>query len=215
MRCSQVFVELVIKICYTFCMKHLVIFLVALLLCLLSMQHMHFFKKTKKGERYEYFKTETSKVLPQILTGYLNESGIRYTVYKIPNYVMDLFTYNKDFNIITKSKPKYTVILFPYYKSEAQNAGNLSSFNTKVKNMVEVYRKDFNMIVRDDIVKPRYIQRSERDAYENLEVYCGNFCLIDPSQEVMFVFKNITMSETTALDAVFQHYSLKNHDDFF
>lgn len=195
-------------------MKHLVVFLVFLLLCLLSMQNMHIFKKTQSGERYEYFNTETSQVLPSILVGYLNESGIRYTIYKIPNYVMDLFTYNKDFSIITKSKSKYTVILFPRHKSKTQDVDNLISFNRKVKNMVDVYHKDFNIIVRDDEVVPRYIRKYERDAYGDLETYCGNFCLIDPSKHVMFVFKNITITETNALEAVFQHYSLENYESF-
>lgn len=195
-------------------MKHLVVFLVFLLLGLLSMQHMHIFKKTQSGERYEYFNTETSQVLPPILVGYLNEAGIRYTIYKIPNYVMDLFTYNKDFSIVTKSKPKYTVILFPDYKSKNQNSDNLLYFNRKIKNMVEVYRKDFNLIVRNYEVKPQYVQKYEHDAYDDLEAYCGNFCLIDPYKQVMFVFKNITISETNALEAVFQHYSLENNKSF-
>ena len=192
-------------------MKHLVVFLVFLFLGLLSMQNMHLFKKTQSGERYEYFNTETSQVLPPILAGYLNEAGIRYTIYKIPNYVMDLFTYNKDFSIVTKSKLKYTVILFPRHKSETQYSDNVTSFNQKVKNMVDVYRKDFNLIVRDDEIKPNYVQKYERDAYNDLETHCGNFCLIDSSKQVMFVFKNITISETNALEAVFQHYSHENH----
>lgn len=174
------------------------------------MQDLHLFLKTTHGERFEYFKTETAIVLPQILSNYLYNTQTRYSVYKIPNYVKDLLIYNKDFSVVYKSKNKYSVIIFKPEENVSKNTNAFTPFYHKVQNLVGEYNKSFNLIVKNETLKPNYPLKADRVAYKDLKEYCNSFCVIDPTNDTMFVFSRISSTETEALEVLFQQYYFKN-----
>lgn len=187
--------------------KHLLIFVIIVCALLLCMPHIHMFKKTVSGKSYGYFKTETSTYLPPILARYLSDAGVHYSLYKLPNYVVDFLTFNNDFSAVYKSKPKFTIIVFLPEQNPTENYTNIKLLYDKLQSLIKFYNKDFNMIVREEWRTTRYIQGYERDAYKDLKSYCGNFCIIDPTGGMMFVFRKISFTEVEALEAVLQHYS--------
>ncbi len=192
-------------------MKYLLIFFCILIVGLFTLQDLHVFSKTRYGEQYEYFQTETSQSLPRVLTGYLAESKVRYTLYKIPNYVKDLFKYNKDFSVIYNAKNKYTVIVFTPRNYTKENKNAFGPFYQKVTKLISMYPDSFNIIERNEFAKPKYLLRYDRTAYKDLKEYCGSFCIINPKDDTMFVFKHVSNSELGALEVLFQqyHYMLK------
>ena len=192
-------------------MKYLLIFFCILIVGLFTLQDLHVFSKTRYGEQYEYFQTETSQSLPRVLTGYLAESKVKYTLYKIPNYVKDLFKYNKDFSVIYNAKNKYTVIVFTPRNYMKENKNAFGPFYQKVTKLILMYPDSFNIIERNEFAKPKYLLRYDRTAYKDLKEYCGSFCIINPKDDTMFVFKHVSNSELGALEVLFQqyHYMLK------
>ena len=187
-------------------MKYLLIFFCILIVGLFTLQDLHVFSKTRYGEQYEYFQTETSQSLPRVLTGYLAESKVRYTLYKIPNYVKDLFKYNKDFSVIYNAKNKYTVIVFTPRNYTKENKNAFGPFYQKVTKLILMYPDSFNIIERNEFAKPKYLLRYDRTAYKDLKEYCGSFCIINPKDDTMFVFKHVSNSELGALEVLFQQY---------
>ncbi|MBQ8668175.1 hypothetical protein IJ472_00225 [bacterium] len=187
-------------------MKYLLIFFCILIVGLFTLQDLHVFSKTRYGEQYEYFQTETSQSLPRVLTGYLAESKVRYTLYKIPNYVKDLFKYNKDFSVIYNAKNKYTVIVFTPRNYTKENKNAFGPFYQKVTKLISMYPDSFNIIERNEFAKPKYLLRYDRTAYKDLKEYCGSFCIINPKDDTMFVFKHVSNSELGALEVLFQQY---------
>ena len=81
----------------------------------------------------------------------------------------------------------------------------------KVQKLTKEYSKSFNLIVKEDKDSPKYTLHNERIAYKDLKEFCGVFCLIDPAEDTMFVFKKMTNSEIEALDVLFQQYHFKNY----
>ena len=140
-------------------MKYLLIFFCILIVGLFTLQDLHVFSKTRYGEQYEYFQTETSQSLPRVLTGYLAESKVKYTLYKIPNYVKDLFKYNKDFSVIYNAKNKYTVIVFTPRNYMKENKNAFGPFYQKVTKLISMYPDSFNIIERNEFAKPKYLLR--------------------------------------------------------
>lgn len=187
-------------------MKYLLIFFCILIVGLFTLQDLHVFSKTRYGEQYEYFQTETSQSLPRVLTGYLAESKVKYTLYKIPNYVKDLFKYNKDFSVIYNAKNKYTVIVFTPRNYTKENKNAFGPFYQKVTKLISMYPDSFNIIERNEFAKPKYLLRYDRTAYKDLKEYCGSFCIINPKDDTMFVFKHVSNSELGALEVLFQQY---------
>ena len=187
-------------------MKHFVVFLISLVILIIALSNTHMFLKTRNGAPFECFKTETSEALPPILSGYLLNTNIRYHLYKMPNYVIDLLTYDKNFSIIYKSGPKFTIIVFPS-KLEVADSANFQVFYDKLKDLHKQYSSSFNLIVRDESVAPVFNQQYDRVAYKDLREHCSVFCLINPQNNLMFGFKRITNTETEALEAVFQQFN--------
>ncbi len=165
------------------------------------------FSKTRAGESYGYFKTVTSQYLPPILANNLRETGVRYSVYQIPNFVKDFLVNNKDFNTVYNSKPKFSVLIFSPEKKVKENISNFQSFYKKVKEQVNMYQDSFNLVIYGDNLPADYRLKYDKDAYNELIKYCGAFCLIDPSKDTIFVFNKITNTEKESLEILFQQYS--------
>lgn len=185
-------------------MKNFLAFVIFLVVFFISLQSTGFFAKTRDGKAYDSFKTVNSKNIPYILAGYLKSSGVGYYIYHTPNYVDDLFVYNKDFSIVDKSKPRYTAIVFNNSDSDA-NKSVIKAFDEKLDWALKQYDKNFNIMILSDEDKS-YPLKYEKDAYNDLKKYCNHFCLVDPSRKTIFVFKKISNSEVEALEAVFQQY---------
>ena len=192
-------------------MRHFFLLLISIILCFFAFDKLHFLSKTSDGEYFGYFKTETSVVLPQILSTYLFNSNVRYSVYKIPNYVEDFLTFNKDFSVVYSSSPKYTIIIFKPKNYNQNNQHQLYNFYQKVQKLTKEYSKSFNLILKEEKDSPKYTLHNERIAYKDLKEFCGAFCLIDPAEDTMFVFKKMTNSEIEALDVLFQQYHFNNY----
>lgn len=190
-------------------MRHIFLLLVSIIICFFTFGEMHFLSKTNNGERFGYFKTESSVVLPQILSTYLFNSNVRYSVYKIPNYVEDFLTFNKDFSLVYSSSPKYTVIIFKPKDNNKNSHQSLYGFYPKVQKLTKEYSKSFNLILKEEKDNPRYTLHNDRVAYKDLKEFCGVFCVVDPTEDTMFVFNRITNSEIEALDVLFQQYHFK------
>lgn len=186
-------------------MRNFIAFTILLIAFVISLQSAGFFAKTRDGKPYEYFKTVDAKNIPKILAGYLYSSGIGYYIYHTPNYVDDLFVYNKDFSIIEKSKPKYTAIVFADYKSDSSDSV-LELFNENLDEVHKRYNENFNMLVLNGETRS-YPFKYDNDAYKDLRNYCKHFCLVDPSRKTIFVFKRMSNTEVDALEAVFQQYN--------
>ncbi len=188
-------------------MKHFVLFLVIFIIAIFSLQDLYMFSKTRTGQHYEYFKTITSQSIPPILANYLKNNNVRYSVYIMPNYVKDFLNHNKDFSVVYKSKPKFSVLIFSPDKKVKESSLNFMSFYSKVREQVNMYSDSFNLIVYGDNLKADYRLKYDKDAYKELLKYCGAFCLIDPSRDTIFVFNKISNSEKEALEALFQQYN--------
>lgn len=183
-------------------MKNLITFLLILIILFFGISQIHSFKRTPYWNVYGDFKYEDSQYLPKILLGYLASNKVKFSLYKLPNYVIDFLKYNGDFSIVYKSKPKFTIIVFQDGKDSNQNI-----FYSKLDKLFKEYNKNFNLIRRNKYDNPNYVQSYEREAYKDLKLYCGNFCIIDPYANVIFLFKSISFSETEVLEGVLQHFS--------
>ena len=184
-------------------MKSLIVFFILLVVFFISLQHMHVFMKTRNGIRFENFQTESSENLSPILTNYLNNAHVTYHLYKMPNYVVDFLKYNNEFSTIYKNKQKATMIIFSQdRKSESAATG----FYYNAENLYKKYNTSYNLIVRNEVSSPDYIQYYDKVAYKDLREYCSGLCILNPSNDTMFTFKRITNSESEALEAVFQQY---------
>lgn len=166
-----------------------------------------FFKKTRNGERYEYFKTETSTYLPQILASYLRTNSIKYRLYKIPNYVIDLLEYNPDFKVAYGISNKYLIIVFQSEKEMAKDK-NLPMFYAKLNELLKMYSNSFSSIIINTDEEPgkKYVEKAYNIAYKDLKEYCGRFCLIDSKRKTMFVFPKVYYADLEALEVLFQQY---------
>ena len=188
-------------------MRHFFLLLITLVIAFFLLQDSHLFLKTRSGENFGYFKTETSAVLPPILARYLHNSNVRYSVYKIPNYVQDFLAYNKTFYKFYKNNDKFLIIVFTPHENIKSYGDSLKNFYDKVETLSKEYSQYFNFVVIDEVVSPSFIVKKEKIAYRDLKEYCGSFCIINPTNDTMFVFTRISNAEIEALDAVFQHYS--------
>ncbi len=192
-------------------MKNLIIFLILLILFIGLYLGINSTVKTRDGHKLERFEVMTTKVLPPILSDYLRNSNIRFAVYKIPNYVKDLMTYHKNFSGIYGSKNKVSIIVFVPKDKVKSDAPAFVPFYDKLQKLIKEYSTSFNLISIEYDNKSDYIYAWDKVAYQDLEKYCEKFCLIDPKNDLMFVFKYITNTEVDALDVVFQQYSYMQH----
>lgn len=171
---------------------------------------MQIFQKTRDGVRFENYSTLSADSLPPILAGYLSNEGVRYTVYKIPNYVKDLLVHNIEYECVYKNKPKFTVLLIsPDIFINKQPS--YRAFYDKVYEMSKKYEEDFNLLLLNHDEKKKYILKFDEQGYKGLKEHCADFCIIDPSRDTMFTFSKVSITETNALEAVFQHYSALLH----
>ena len=188
-------------------MKHLLIFIVFLIIGLFCLQDLHMFSQTKDGARFEYFKNVTTKTTPLILSNYLNRVSVHYSIYKIPNYVHEYMVYDKRFSYVYNSGGKFTILIFKPQQYVSTNNSAYDFFYQTLKNLVNTeYKDSFNIIVQEDFQENLLSQKVNSVAYRDLKEYCGSFCLIDPVQDTMFVFKKISNTEAEALEVLLQQY---------
>lgn len=188
-------------------MKSFIVFLLLVIIFIFCMQDMPLFQKTRNGVRFEYYKTVSAENVPPILAKYCVENGVKYSLYKIPNYVKDLLTYNQDFGIVYKSKPKFTIIILSPEDHMKKEPSSYSLFYNRINTLSENYKKEFNLISVANAENKSYPLKFDNQGLKGLKEYCGGFCLIDPSRDIMFTFKRISATETKALDVLFQQYS--------
>lgn len=188
-------------------MKNLVVLLFAIIALIFSLQSFNLFKTTRTGNMQQSYTTLTSKALPPIFASYLSSRNIRFELYKIPNYIKDFLSMNSEFSIVYRSKPKYTIIVFAPINESDKDYIAFQLFYEKLKKTIHNYPKNFNIIFRyenyDDVI---YKNTYDNAAFKDLMLHCKRFCFIDPSNDTMFVFKKLTMSEANALEALFQQY---------
>lgn len=195
-----------IKIERCIIMKSFIVFLVSLIILLIAVQNMQMFQQTRDGKRFENYSDVPAATLPPILVKYLANEGARYAVYKIPNYVKDLLLYNDEYITVYKSKPKFSIILIsPELFIEKQPS--YKSFYDKVYELAKMYENDFNLLVLNLNKDKKYTLKFDEQGYKGLQEHCADFCIIDPSRDTMFSFNRISITETNALEAVFQQYS--------
>lgn len=187
-------------------MKSFIVFLISLVILIFAVQNMQVFQKTRDGKPFESYKTVSGDTLPPILTRYLANEGVRYSVYTIPNYVDDLFIHNLEYESIYKSKPKFSIILISP-DSQIKKDSSIRSFYDKVYEMTKKYENDFNLLVLNHEANKKYILSFDNQGYKGLKEHCAQFCIIDPARKTMFTFNRISITETEALEAVFQQYS--------
>lgn len=191
-------------------MKSFIVFLISIIVFIIAIQNMQIFQKTRDGVRFENYSTLSADSLPPILAGYLSNEGVRYTVYKIPNYVKDLLVHNIEYECVYKNKPKFTVLLIsPDIFINKQPS--YRAFYDKVYEMSKKYEEDFNLLLLNHDEKKKYILKFDEQGYKGLKEHCADFCIIDPSRDTMFTFSKVSITETNALEAVFQHYSALLH----
>lgn len=173
-----------------------VIFTVAIIFAL---SESHFMQKTTKGEHFEDFTTIDSRFLPQVLSDYMKQNYVKYRFYKIPNYIKELFKYNKDFYPVYNSGKKHTVIVF----TPANKNTQLTPFFNKLSIETKRCRREFNLI---KINSGKENSLPYQSAYKDLRSYCKIFCIIDPERNTLFTFSRITNTEIDALGIVFQEF---------
>ena len=182
-------------------MKNFIVFVILLIAFLISLPKMHYFMKTRNGVRFENFQSESALNLSPILRNYLDNAHITYYLYKLPNYVIDFLKYDKEFSTIYKNTKKATIIIFSQDRKQETSATGLYS---NAQNLQKKYAAVYNLIIRDEILPPKYIQEYDNIAYKDFREYCSGFCILNPSNNTMFTFKRITNTETEALEAIFQ-----------
>lgn len=186
-------------------MKEIGLLIITLVLAFFFISSAEFLQSTRFGKRQEAFHFRDTKELPFILRNYLAESNIKYTVYNIPNYIEDLFTYNETFKSVNKFRSsKYSLILFAPLKEDKIFDNFTSSLEDSMKNQVD----KFNIVyVYQDHSKGTYLNTFDNKAFIDLYEKCKYFCLVDLDKNILFTFKNYTNSEMSALPVLIQQYA--------
>jgi len=190
-------------------MKHLLIFLVITGVFIACLRGGHGWQRTRSGERFEDFQTVALQNITPVLSNYMRDAHISYTIYKIPNYVREFIKYNKDFGEIYTSG-KYTIVTFTGFKRPPKNAQTLKNFYKRLNKEAYNHQGFFDYINRPEILDTHFVLKNDKMGYKDFRLYCNRFCIIDPNRDTMFVFKHITESEIKALGVVFQEYELAN-----
>lgn len=189
-------------------MKNFVILLLSICILLFYLSYKNIFSKTRSGERQESFVSLSSNELPLILASYLASRSIRYEYYKIPNYVKDFLTDNIDYSAVYKASPKYTALVFAPVKSSDKNFAGFSIFYPKLLKELNFYGGNFRLLYKDNLsYDDLYKDPYDRVAFRDLREHCRNFCLVNPVNDTLFTFKNLTLSETDALEVLLQQYN--------
>ncbi len=193
---------------YCFGMKSFIIFLFSLFIFVVYISHENIFSKTRSGEKQEAFVSISSEKLPPILKNYLATYSIRYKFYLMPNYIKEFLSENSDYSSVYNVKPNFTVLVFAPDKDKDKNYTGFSNFYLKLLSESKHYGNNFHILYKDkELTEDLYKDPYDKVAFKDLQNYCGYFCLIDPSNDTLFTFKNITDSETRALEVLFQQYS--------
>ncbi len=191
-------------------MKSFIVFLLSLIVLIITIQNMQIFQKTRDGARFENYSTLSSDSLPPILAGYLANEGARYGLYKIPNYVKDLLVNNIEYEIIYKTKPKFSIILISP-EAVISKEPSAKAFYDALYESAKKYENDFNLMVLNHEPDKKYILKFDNQGYKGLKEHCLEFCIIDPSRDTMFAFSRLSLTETNAIEAVLQQYSQLLH----
>lgn len=187
-------------------MKHFLVFLVIFIIACFTLPNLDFSRKTRHGQVQENFKPLTSNVLPYVLANYLSKNFVKFEIAGIPNYVKDLFSYNKDFSIVYKTKPKYTLLLVEPVFEHSIESQNFKNFEDKLKQELKYYQGEYNIIYRQANAPVDYADPYDNIAVKDLLEVCRNFCLIDPSKNTIFVLKRLSKTEADVLPVLFQEY---------
>lgn len=189
-------------------MKNIIILIIAFLCLFFSIKESNILKKTRYGQRQESIESLSASELPPILARYLGERYAKYELYRIPNYIKDLLLSNSDFKKIYEIKPIYTIVLFAPIDEKSQQYKDFYLFYETLQNEVKLYPKSFDILFSyenksNDMYKNTY----DNEAYKDFIYYCRNVCIIDPSRNTMFSFKNLGVAERDSLPVVLQQYS--------
>ena len=190
-------------------MKNFIILIIAFLCLFFSIKESNIFKKTRYGQRQESIKTLSASELPPILARYLAERYAKYELYRIPNYIYDFLSSNDDFKQIYDIKPKYTIVLLAPTDDKSSDYKEFTAFYEAIQKEIKAYPKYFHIIYsyenngKKDVYKNTY----DNEAYADFSKYCGNVCVIDPSRNTIFSFKNLGSAEMDSLAALIQQYA--------
>lgn len=177
---------------------------------LICIWHFDLFASTRQGEHLESFKSIDGSYLPSSLVSYLANNHIKFELWIIPNYIKEFLSTNKDYSVVYNSKPKYTILI---YSSQNETSTDNDFLYNTIANAIVPYAKYYNLIFQyktndKTVYKSPYDNRAVKDLME----YCRNFCLIDPNKDTLFVFKKLSNTETDAITALIQHYTLLYND---
>ena len=140
------------------------------------------------------------------MSNYIKRNHVHFVMYKLPNYVKNLFIYNKEFSIISKSN-KHSILMFTNNNMSSQKRYQMKHFYEVVNKTKPKYVKYFNYIVRDEDKDIQYVLSDDTKAYHEIKIRCGYFCVIDKRLETMFTLKNISDSDVEMLEILLQEYS--------
>ncbi|MGN0030420.1 MAG: hypothetical protein ACI37Q_00520 [Candidatus Gastranaerophilaceae bacterium] len=188
-------------------MQGFILFLVLTIVFVVCFSQSQINQKTRTGQKMESMTTLTSQYLSPILSNYLREHYIKYALYKLPNYIIDLLKFNNNFSAAYSAQDKYLIIIFMPADKLSQEYLSFKPFYDKIYTLVKEYDKKFQLITFEYDKTNEFAQTYDKTAYKDLKKYCDKFCLINPSANTMFVFNKITNTEVEALDVVFQQYN--------
>lgn len=183
-------------------MKSFILLIVVLIIFCCVFPHFDFMKKTRTGVVKESFESLNSSSLPPILKTYFINNNIRFELYTIPNHVKDLFTFNSDFSSVYRNKSKYSIILV---EPQIENL-NFKLLCNKIKDLSSSYPHKYNLIYKYE-GSVSYPNPYDTQAVKDLMEHCKYFCLIDPQNETLFTFRNLTATEVESVEAILQQYA--------
>lgn len=192
-------------------MKNFLVFLFTLFIAILYISQQDLFLKTRTGAKIEQFKSvsEPQDMLPGILITYLRDNSIRYKYNKIPNYIKDFLSANIDYEVVYKNPTKYTALFFIPVKTSDKNLSGFKLLYDKYVKERKLYGDKFLLIYKHDLSeKVIYKNPYDEKAFTDLKAYCNAFCLINPSNDTIFSFKNTSNTEAEALEILLQQYDL-------
>lgn len=190
-------------------MKNFLVFLITLFVAVLYFAQHDLFSRTRFGVKLEHFTSvsESKDLLPNILCNYLAEHNIRYKYHKIPNYIKDFLSKNIDYEIVYKNPSKYTAIFFKPAKQAKKNSFVFRALYNTFLAEKKFYGDRFQLIYKHDLsAHDVYKNPYDEIAFEDLKEYCKYFCLVNPSNDTIFSFKNLTDTETKAIEVLLQQY---------
>ncbi|MBQ8460553.1 hypothetical protein IJ541_10695 [bacterium] len=188
-------------------LKNLLSFILLTTIFIYCVVNGHGMQRTSEGELFEDFQVVALQHITSDLSNYLSKRHIKYTIYRIPNYVREFLKTNEDFSIVYQEDPlKYSIITFTGYKKPPKNITALKEFYTKLDTLANQHENFFNYLVHREVMNTHYKAKHDNMAYKDLRLRCNRFCIINPAKNTMFVFSHITDAEKNALDTLFREF---------